>query len=104
MRFKRILLLILCAAFAFGAPLAGAHALEQPCAMTDADPGAAPCGGCDDAASSGCGTACVLAFSGTMVVSTAATPGIDQVADRVLGDPPPHFASLTGPPVLQPPR
>lgn len=103
---RRILLVILCAAFAAATSLAYGYgsAAEPPCAMAEFDAGAPPCDGCDDAASWGCVSACALASSAAMLVSDGRGSGVSHAVDRVLPEASRRFASLTGPPGLQPPR
>ena len=95
---RKLLLAILCAAFALGSPLAGASA-EPPCESA----GEMPCD-CESGAS-GCALACSVATSPASTILPADLSGaIPAEADRVNGTSAAHFASLTGPPVLQPPR
>jgi hypothetical protein len=87
---------------AIGAPIAGVFAAEPPCAMAqDAD--ASPCD-CDNSAASGCALACSSVSSAPVVLPALAAPLGSATADRVVDEPPAHFATLAGPPGLQPPR
>ena len=100
---RRAFLWFLCAALAAGAPVAGA-ASEQPCdTAVEGHAGAEPCD-CGDAGASNCALDC-------SIVSTTLTlaSGFDEVepasaTERVVVAANLYFLSLTGPPVLQPPR
>jgi hypothetical protein len=94
---KRVLLALLCLTLAIGAPLAGAFAAEQPCASA----GASPCD-CDGAAASACTLACGSSLSAPASMSLA--PVFFAVREQVVSSAPGRFASIAGPPGLQPPR
>jgi hypothetical protein len=94
---KRVLLALLCITLAIGAPLAGAFAAEQPCASA----GASPCD-CDGSAASACTLACASLLSALAPASL--TPDFIAVRDQAVGNAPGCFASIAGPPGLQPPR
>jgi hypothetical protein len=94
---KRLLLALLCITLAIGAPLAGAFAAEQPCASA----GASPCD-CDGSAAAACTLACGSSLSAPALMSLA--PAFSAVPDAAVSSAPGHFASIAGPPGLQPPR
>jgi hypothetical protein len=100
---RRAFTLLLCAALAAAAPSA-LTAAEQPCEMAvELDAGTAPCD-CGNGDVSGCAPACSIASAALTLASAfeEVTPlsGSEGVAAATY----PYFASLTGPPVFQPPR
>lgn len=100
---RRALLALLCVALAMGAPLVGA-ASEQPCeAVIGIDAGVPPCD-CGGEDASRCALDCGIASPVPSLVPVA--DGLAPLSGgvRVLAAGDPGFASLTGPPVLQPPR
>jgi hypothetical protein len=100
---RRALLLLLSAALALGAPLAGA-ASEQPCPNAiEIDADASPCD-CGSGDVTSCSIDCGIVPPAPTLVSAfdgaAPLAGSNQgFAATEL-----YFASLTGPPVFQPPR
>ena len=105
----RLLSIFLCAALVFGAPLARALAVgpDTPCAMGAGagDGGDTPCDCCDHLPKmSACALACGLAMG---YVAIAIEPLL--IVSPFFSSPVPigphqAFASLAGPPLLQPPR
>jgi hypothetical protein len=99
MDFFRRVMLVVCAAVVFAAPLTAAFA-AQPCAAVAAED--SPCD-CEDSTASSCALSCgTTAFS--FAVPDAPVSPIQASADRVVGRPATAFISSVGPPGLQPPR
>jgi hypothetical protein len=100
---RQAFVVLLCATLAAGAP-AALTAAEQPCATElEFDAGMLPCD-CGTGEVSSCALDCGIASTALTLASAfeevTPLPGSERVA--VATDP--YFASLTGPPVFQPPR
>ena len=106
LRTHRLLLIVLCAAFAFGAPAAGSFAGEPTCmqAMNGDDGGAAPDCGCDLAAMTACATACGFLSTGWALSASSALAAIAVTGEMAPAFSPGIFLSRSARPGLQPPR
>ena len=98
MDFRRVMLVV-CAAVVFAAPLTAAFA-AQPCASVAAED--SPCD-CEGSTASSCALSCsTMSFS--LAVPDSPVSPIQASADRVMGELATAFISSVGPPGLQPPR
>jgi hypothetical protein len=95
----RRLMLMVCAAVVFAAPLTAAFA-AQPCASVAAED--SPCD-CEGSTASSCALSCGTTSFSLAVPDSPISP-IQASADRVVGEPASAFISAVGPPGLQPPR
>jgi len=96
---RRILLLVLCTLLAVGAPLAYAFAADAPCASAGA-----PCDDCGGADMSACAFACAAGSAGFASLQADRGSPILPASNAVSSAPAYRFASIAGPPGLQPPR
>lgn len=107
LRFARLMLVFVCAAMAFGAPLSRAVAAEQPPCMSGMDDGAdmpAAMPDCDQGTMN-CAQHCAALFAGAMLPAIPASlQGMKPTSEAVSIWPSVDFRSLAGPPGLQPPK
>jgi hypothetical protein len=102
---RTLLLVVLSAVLAFGAPVAGSFASEQPCMATmPGDGGAATDCGCTVPAMSACAFSCGFAPAGLSMAVPSIASGNASLDNGPISGPPQHYQSVSSSPGFQPPR